>query len=83
MRKNVFTEEERDALQEITNLAMGQAATRPAHLLDTFIELSVPRVRIVDVENAAQTLREMTGIDESVIAVRPRAFAPTSRARRS
>ena len=70
MRENVFTEEQRDALQEIANLAMGQAATRLARLLDTFIELSVPRVRVVRAEDAAQTLREMTGIDESVTAVR-------------
>ncbi|PMS16009.1 chemotaxis protein [Trinickia dabaoshanensis] len=70
MRENVFTEEQRDALQEIANLAMGQAATRLARLLDTFIELSVPRVRVVGAEDAAQTLREMTGIDESVTAVR-------------
>ncbi len=70
MRENVFTEEQRDALQEIANLAMGQAATRLARLLDTFIELSVPRVRVVLAEDAARTLREMTGIDESVTAVR-------------
>lgn len=70
MRENVFTEEQRDALQELANLAMGQAATRLARLLDTFIELSVPRVRVVRAEDAAQTLREMTGIDESVTAVR-------------
>ncbi|HVW50339.1 MAG TPA: chemotaxis protein CheC [Trinickia sp.] len=70
MRENVFTEEQRDALQEIANLAMGQAATRLAHLLDTFIELSVPRVRVVGAEDAARTLRDMTGIEESVTAVR-------------
>ncbi|PTB22644.1 chemotaxis protein [Trinickia symbiotica] len=70
MRDHVLTEDQRDALQEIANLAMGQAATRLARLLDTFIELSVPRVRVVRVEEAAQALREMTGIDETVTAVR-------------
>ncbi len=70
MRETVLTEDQRDALQEIANLAMGQAATRLASLLDTFIELSVPRVRVVRVEDAARTLRDMTGIDEHVIAVR-------------
>lgn len=70
MRENVFTEEQRDALQEIANLAMGQAATRLARLLDTFIELSVPRVIVVRAEDAARTLRDMTGIEESVTAVR-------------
>ncbi|MEA3117801.1 MAG: chemotaxis protein CheC [Paraburkholderia sp.] len=70
MRDLALTEQQRDALQEIANLAMGQAATRLARLLDTFVELSVPRVRVVRVEEAARTLREMTGIDESVTAVR-------------
>ena len=70
MHETVLTEDQRDALQEIANLAMGQAATRLASLLDTFIELSVPRVRVVRVEDAARTLRDMTGIDEHVIAVR-------------
>lgn len=70
MHETVLTGDQRDALQEIANLAMGQAATRLARLLDTFIELSVPRVRVVRVEEAAQTLREMTGIDEQVTAVR-------------
>jgi chemotaxis protein CheC len=70
MRDQVLTEERRDALQEIANLAMGHAAKRLASLLDTFIELSVPRVRVVRVEEASRTLREMTGIDESVTAVR-------------
>jgi chemotaxis protein CheC len=66
----VFTEVQRDALQEIANLGMGQAATRLSRLLDAFIELSVPRVRVVAVREAAQALREMTGIDGPVTAVR-------------
>lgn len=70
MHELALSEEQRDALQEIANLAMGQAATRLAQLLNTFIELSVPRVRVVRVEEAALTLREMTGIDEHVTAVR-------------
>ncbi|MFM0289018.1 chemotaxis protein CheC [Paraburkholderia megapolitana] len=70
MSEPVLTEDQRDALQEVANLAMGQAATRLARLLDAFIELSVPRVRVVAVSDAADTLREMTGIDEPVTAVR-------------
>ncbi|WP_114809894.1 chemotaxis protein CheC [Paraburkholderia kururiensis] len=70
MPEPVLTEDQRDALQEVANLAMGQAATRLAVLLDTFIELSVPRVRVVDVSEAAEALREMTGIEDAVTAVR-------------
>lgn len=70
MTETVFTEEQRDALQEIANLAMGQAATRLAGLLDRFIELSVPRVRVVEVSEAAAALHDMTGIEGGVTAVR-------------
>jgi len=66
----VFTQEQRDALQEIANLGMGQAATRLSKLLDAFIRVSVPRVRVVAVDEAAPALREMTGIDGPVAAVR-------------
>jgi chemotaxis protein CheC len=70
MLENVFTVEQRDALQEIANLAMGQAAARLARLFNTFIQLSVPHICVVGVDEATQILREMTGIDESVTAVR-------------
>ncbi|MFM0047534.1 chemotaxis protein CheC [Paraburkholderia sediminicola] len=70
MSEPVLTEDQRDALQEVANLAMGQAATRLARLLDAFIELSVPRVKVVAVSEAAAALREMTGIEDTVSAVR-------------
>jgi chemotaxis protein CheC len=70
MPEPFLSEDQRDALQEVANLAMGQAATRLARLLDSFIELSVPRVRLVAVSEAANALREMTGIDDTVSAVR-------------
>lgn len=65
-----LNEDQRDALQEVANMAMGQAATRLSKLLGTFIELSVPRVRVVDVTEASATLRDMTGITDTVTAVR-------------
>ncbi|MFC5430937.1 chemotaxis protein CheC [Paraburkholderia denitrificans] len=70
MPDRILTELQRDALQEIANLGMGQAATRLSALLDEFIELSVPRVRVVEVREAALALHEMTGIDGPVVAVR-------------
>jgi chemotaxis protein CheC len=70
MPEPFLNEDQRDALQEVANLAMGQAATRLARLLDSFIELSVPRVKLVAVSEAADALREMTGIDDTVSAVR-------------
>ncbi len=70
MPDSVFTAEQRDALQEIANLAMGRAAARLALLLGRFIELSVPRVRVVNATDAGDALREMTGIYDNVTAVR-------------
>lgn len=70
MSEPVLNEDQRDALQEVANLAMGQAAKRLASLLDAFIELSVPRVQVVAIGDAAQALRDMTGIQETVTAVR-------------
>ncbi|KVK85353.1 chemotaxis protein [Burkholderia ubonensis] len=70
MPDSVFTAEQRDALQEIANLAMGRAAARLASLLGRFIELSVPRVRVVQASDAGKALREMTGIHDNVTAVR-------------
>jgi chemotaxis protein CheC len=65
-----FNEDQRDALQEVANMAMGQAATRLSKLLGTFIELSVPRVRVVGVSEASAALSDMTGITDTVTAVR-------------
>lgn len=70
MSEPAMNEEQRDALQEVANMAMGQAATRLSKLLGTFIELSVPRVRVVAVGEASQTLRAMTGITDAITAVR-------------
>ncbi|HWT45120.1 MAG TPA: hypothetical protein VN085_04105 [Vicinamibacterales bacterium] len=54
----------------MSNLAMGMAATGLSELLDAFIELSVPRVRSVAIGEAASALREMTGLNGAVTAVR-------------
>jgi len=70
MTESFFTETQRDALQEISNLAMGMAAKGLSELLNAFIELSVPRVRSVAIGEAAHALREMTGLDGAVTAVR-------------
>jgi chemotaxis protein CheC len=64
------TEEQRDSLTEIVNIGMGQAGDSLARLLNTFIRLSVPRVRFVspsEVVAAASSLIEPGG---PVIAAR-------------
>lgn len=65
-----FTNEQRDALQELTNIAMGQAGASLAALLDTFVELSVPRIRVVEVIELPATLADLVGRDNLVSAAR-------------
>ncbi len=44
-----LSDEQRDILQELMNVAMGQGADRLARLTETFVTLSVPRIHPVDV----------------------------------
>jgi chemotaxis protein CheC len=43
-----FSEEQRDCLQELINVAMGLASDKLARYLDTFVHLQVPAIALVD-----------------------------------
>lgn len=43
-----LTEDQRDCYQELTNVAMGQAADRLARLLDAYIVLPIPKVNLIE-----------------------------------
>jgi chemotaxis protein CheC len=45
-----FTEEQRDCLQELVNVAMGLASDKLARYLGTLVHLQVPAIRLVDTE---------------------------------
>ena len=47
MNDLALTEDQRDCLQEVVNVAMGQAGDSLARFLEVFIHLSVPRIRLV------------------------------------
>ncbi|MFL0803539.1 MAG: chemotaxis protein CheC [Agarilytica sp.] len=51
-----ISEEHRDALQEITNVAMGQAGDKLARLLDTFVILSIPHIEVMRPADIAMAL---------------------------
>ncbi len=53
----------RDCLQEVTNVAMGQAAERLAGLLDTFVVLSIPHVEIMQPSDIAMALESINNFD--------------------
>lgn len=64
-----YTEDQADALQEVANIAMGQAGDSLARILDNFVTLSVPRIRQIDAQELADTVTAMVG-EEEVSAVR-------------
>lgn len=65
-----LTEEQRDAMQEITNVAMGRAGSLLAELLGNFVTLSVPRINVLALAEVAGTISAMVGRDIEVTAVR-------------
>ena len=70
MSLNLLTGDQRDVLQEVSNIAMGQAGNSLAQLLGTFVTLSVPRINIVDVAEINQAIGKLIGDQTEVSAVR-------------
>ena len=70
MKDASLTTEQIDALQEIVNVAMGQAGDSLARVLDSFVRLSVPRIRLIEVSKAGSSIAEMVGNSEIITAVR-------------
>lgn len=56
-------EDYRDCLQEVTNVAMGQAARRLAKLLDSFVILSIPHIAIMKPADIAMALESIDSFD--------------------
>lgn len=70
MSVSLLTEDQRDCLQEITNVAMGQAGDRLARLLDVFVVLSIPHVSVLKPTDIAMALQSLTSEgDETIFGV--------------
>jgi len=65
-----FSEEHRDALQEVANIAMGEAGASLAQLLGAFVRLSVPRIQISGAVSLPDALGSLIGSGQRVTAVR-------------
>jgi len=65
-----YTEDQTDALQEVANIAMGQAGDSLARILDNFVTLSVPRIRQIAAQELVDTVIAMVGDEDEVSAVR-------------
>ncbi len=64
-----LTEDQRDALQEIANIGMGQAGSSIAKIWGEFVSLSIPRIAHIDRQGIPAMLSRFVG-DETVNAVR-------------
>lgn len=51
-----LSEEHRDCLQEVTNVAMGQAGDLLARVLDTFVVLSIPHIEVMKPQDITMAL---------------------------
>lgn len=60
-----FNEDKRDCLQEISNVAMGQAGDHLARLLDSFVVLSIPHVALLSPSEIAMAVKT---VDESSVS---------------
>ena len=55
-----LNEDQQDCLQELINVAMGQASDRLARYLDTFVDLRVPSIEQVDAQTLSVDLNDKT-----------------------
>ena len=58
-----LNEDQRDCLQEITNVAMGAAAESLATFTDTFVNLPIPCIRCVDSASFIESLKQVEGYE--------------------
>ena len=57
MSTSSYTEDQRDCLQEVCNIAMGRAGDALARQFGTFIKLSIPAVTILSADEASELLQ--------------------------
>lgn len=74
MNRFDFTEDYRDALQEVSNVAMGEAGAKFAQLLGSFVRLSIPRIQLAEVSNVPQAVGALLGANTMISAVRQSFF---------
>ncbi|GAA0810797.1 chemotaxis protein [Colwellia sp. D2M02] len=65
-----LTEDQQDCLQELINVAMGQASDQLARYLDTFVYLKVPSIESISTSSLTQTLDDK----ESAVAIVSQGF---------
>lgn len=61
MAKIILSEDEKDVLQELMNVAYGNATAIVADLLDAFASLSIPNIKIMDTQELLNTFNSLKG----------------------
>lgn len=61
MSMEFLSDDQRDALQEVANIGMGQAGASIAKVLGEFVELSVPQIGTVDAAGIPAALAALAG----------------------
>jgi chemotaxis protein CheC len=70
MMNGFLDSDQKDALQEISNIAMGSAASGLATVLESFVRLSIPRISIIETSRLTARLGETFPDHPEVSAVR-------------
>ncbi|MBF0099814.1 MAG: chemotaxis protein CheC [Desulfobacterales bacterium] len=65
----IFSEEERDILQELMNIAFGNATADLAQVIDIYVELSVPHIDVITSGDLPVYMRESMGASVDTIIV--------------
>jgi chemotaxis protein CheC len=65
-----FSEDQKDVLQEIHNIAMGRAGKSLAEAFGTFIHLSIPKIHILSPRQITEILANEIGHNTDISAVR-------------
>lgn len=73
-----FTEDQRDCLQEISNVAMGAAGEKLAEFSKVFVELSIPVVRSINSQDLVDALVSLQGLEAVSGVVQPFEFGSIS-----
>jgi chemotaxis protein CheC len=68
-KSNFFNEEEIDALQELMNIAFGQAAAELAEVIDISVELSFPKLNVVKVSELSDMILKNIGVNSRLNSV--------------
>lgn len=61
MKKISLSEDEKDVLQELMNVAYGNATAIVADMLDAFASLSIPNIKVMETEELLETFHSLKG----------------------